>query len=38
MTAVVRDLSKLSTGKPTQDTQKDVVRKLDELIAELEKG
>ena len=37
MSAVVRDLSKLATGKPTQETQKDIVRKLDELIEQLEK-
>lgn len=30
-------LARLTTGKPTQDTQKEVVRKLDVLIAELEK-
>ena len=37
MSVVLRDLSKLSTGKPTQKTQKIVVKKLDELIARLEK-
>ena len=36
MSAVVRDLSKLSTGKPTQETQKQIVSKLDELIKQLE--
>lgn len=30
-------LSRLTTGQPTQDTQKEVVRKLDVLIEELEK-
>ena len=37
MSVVLRDLSKLSTGKPTQKTQKIVVKKLDELIVRLEK-
>ena len=37
MTGVVRELNKLATGKPTQETQKDIVRKLDELIEQLEK-
>lgn len=37
MAIVVRDLSKLSTGKPTQKTQKIVVEKLDALIVRLEK-
>jgi hypothetical protein len=37
MTVVVRDLNQLSTGKPTQETQKEIVSKLDELIAQLEK-
>ena len=36
MSAVVRDLSKLSTGKPTQETQKQIVAKLDDLIKQLE--
>ena len=36
MSAVVRDLNKLSTGKPTQETQKQIVSKLDELIKQLE--
>ena len=37
MTVVVGDLAKLSTGKPTQETQQTIVSKLDELIAQLEK-
>jgi hypothetical protein len=37
MTVVVRNLSKLNTGKPTQETQKAIVAKLDELIEKLEK-
>ena len=37
MGGVVREISKLSTGKPTQDQQKAVVAKLDELIARLDK-
>jgi hypothetical protein len=36
MSVVVRDLSKLRTGKPTQETQQQVVTKLDELIKRLE--
>ena len=37
MAVVMRDLTRLSTGKKTQKTQKIVVKKLDELIARLEK-
>ena len=37
MASVVRDLNKLSTGKPTQETQKQIISKLDELIKQLEK-
>jgi len=37
MAVVMRDLSRLSTGKPTQKTQQIVVKKLDELIVRLEK-
>jgi hypothetical protein len=37
MGLVVAELGKLSTGEDTQETQKDVVRKLDVLIAELDK-
>ena len=37
MTFVRRSLSRLTTGKPTQKTQKIVVKKLDDLIARLEK-
>jgi hypothetical protein len=36
MTVVVRDLTKLSTGKVTQKRQTDIVAKLDDLIAKLE--
>lgn len=37
MSVVVRDLSRQSTGKPTQTRQQTVKQKLDDLIAELEK-
>jgi hypothetical protein len=37
MQLVVGDLTKMSTGKPTQETQKAIVDKVDLLIAELEK-
>jgi len=37
MHSVVKKLTKLNTGKPTQETQKEVVAKLDKLIEELEK-
>lgn len=37
MTVVVRDLSELETGKPTQQKQGAIVGQLDKLIAELEK-
>jgi hypothetical protein len=37
MGQVVAELGKLSTGDDTQETQKEVVRKLDILIAELDK-
>ena len=37
MAVVVRDLSRQTTGKPTQTKQQTVKTKLDELIAELEK-
>jgi hypothetical protein len=37
MQVAVGQLTKLDTGKPTQATQKQIVDKLDELIAQLEK-
>jgi hypothetical protein len=37
MANVVSDLGKLSTGKPTQDKESEIVKKLDVLIQELEK-
>jgi len=37
MHSVVKKLTKLNTGKPTQETQQEVVAKLDKLIEELEK-
>ena len=37
MQVAVGQLTKLDTGKPTQTTQKQIVDKLDELIAQLEK-
>jgi hypothetical protein len=36
MTLVVGDLAKLATGKPTQDKQDQIVKKLDDLISQLE--
>jgi hypothetical protein len=36
MQLVVGDLTRLYTGKPTQETQEEIVSKLDELIARLE--
>jgi hypothetical protein len=36
MAIVVGDLAKLSTGKPTQKKQDEIVKKLDDLIAQLE--
>lgn len=37
MHIVTRDLSDLSTGEPTQQKQEKIVKKLDDLIAQLEK-
>jgi hypothetical protein len=37
MSVVVQKLSKLNTGKPTQETQKEIIAKLDRLIEELDK-
>ena len=37
MSMVVYDLSQLSTGEPTQKKQEVIIKKLDDLIAELEK-
>jgi hypothetical protein len=37
MTGVVKKLSTDVTGKPTQESQREIIAKLDKLIAELEK-
>lgn len=37
MQLVIGDLTKMATGKTTQETQKEIVNKLDLLIAALEK-
>jgi hypothetical protein len=36
MSNVVGDLAKLTTGKPTQQKQEQIIKKLDDLIAQLE--